>query len=182
MIKNIKYSCVILLAVSLISCATPYGKAGVFGGYAHGGYNDVRVNGNTATISFNANSFTQPDQVQRFMLYRAAAVTIENGYDYFVVVSSSTSRTNINLAVKKTFKPTSLTTSMMNSVYEVDQIQSYSTSPTNAGQCSNENTSPCTARSRTVVIKMFNGPVPNGIPRTYSALDVTAQYSPGTGN
>lgn len=166
------------LLASLTGCKSPYVKAGEVGGFQTSGYNNIMTNGNTAIVTYKADS-REPGLTRKYTLYRAAEVTIENGYDYFVVVSSSLSTTNVNLNTKTISKPMYPPTSVPNINAEEQKIKSYSESSTRATQCRNQDMSPCTARSTTMVIKMYKGQVPN-IPRAYSALDVIAQYSPAT--
>lgn len=64
------------------SSPTPYGPA--TDGY---GYSDQQIEQNRYRVSFAGNSATSRGTVENHLLYRAAQVTVENGYDYFTLVN-----------------------------------------------------------------------------------------------
>lgn len=80
----------ILVAAGLAACATPtpFEPAGS-GRY---GFADQRIEENRYRISFRGNSLTTREQVETALLLRAAEVTLENGYDHFIVVSDATEK------------------------------------------------------------------------------------------
>lgn len=73
----------------LVACATstPYGPAEQSGGY---GFSDQRIEENRYRITFRGNSSASRETVENFLLYRAAELTKEGGFDYFVLVESDT--------------------------------------------------------------------------------------------
>ncbi|MGE0741638.1 MAG: hypothetical protein AB7O98_09870 [Hyphomonadaceae bacterium] len=73
----------------LAACATatPYQSAGPAGAY---GFSEQRIESNRMRITFSGNSLTDRDTVETYLLYRAAEVTLENGFDYFVVAQRDT--------------------------------------------------------------------------------------------
>jgi hypothetical protein len=76
----------ILLAVGACTTSpTPY-RAAADGG----GYRDQQIESDRYRVSFTGNSATPLDRVQDYALYRAAELTVANGYDYFKVASRST--------------------------------------------------------------------------------------------
>lgn len=77
------------LALALGACATstPYGPASEGGGY---GFSDQRIEQNRFRITFRGNSLTERETVENSLLYRAAELTVDQGYDYFVVVENDT--------------------------------------------------------------------------------------------
>jgi hypothetical protein len=80
-----------LSAVCLLSsCATAYQPDGVSGGYA-----DRRLNDNTEQVSFRGNRFNSPEMLQSYLLRRCADVTLQNGYNYFVLVTPIESSANV---------------------------------------------------------------------------------------
>ena len=81
-------------ALVLSACATPYGKYGLTGGYT-----DSRIDENTFSISVDTNGFTNQQTTSMYGLYRAAELTVENGYDFFVVVSDSQNPTGMSMAM-----------------------------------------------------------------------------------
>lgn len=76
-----------LLAALLAGCAvaTPYQAADK--GY---GYSEQRIESNRYRVTFAGNSDTPKQTVETYLLYRAAELTLQSGYDYFVLVSDST--------------------------------------------------------------------------------------------
>lgn len=80
-------TCGLLLICTLLaltSCESPYIQNGFLGGYT-----DSRTSANTATITFRGNYFTSGYTAQTYALYRAAQITLEAGFDYFVVTNGN---------------------------------------------------------------------------------------------
>ena len=75
----------LVLAVAACATATPYQpvKNGV-------GYAEQRLESNRYKVTFSGNSSTTRQTVENYLLYRAAEVTLQNGYDYFVQADSNT--------------------------------------------------------------------------------------------
>jgi hypothetical protein len=71
--------------------ATTYHPATGHGFYREG-YSDQRIEANRYMVSFSGNSVTSRDTVERYLLYRAAELTLQNGYDYFRLVDRDTDR------------------------------------------------------------------------------------------
>ncbi len=61
---------------------TPYQALG-----ENGGYSEQQIENNRYSVKFTGNQSTPRDTVESYALYRAAEVTLENGHDYFKVVS-----------------------------------------------------------------------------------------------
>ena len=53
-------------------------------GFAQQGYSDRQIEENRFKVSFSGNSYTSRDTVERYLLYRAAELTLQRGYDYFI--------------------------------------------------------------------------------------------------
>ncbi|MGJ3232164.1 MAG: CC0125/CC1285 family lipoprotein [Oceanicaulis sp.] len=76
-------------AATLAACAagpTPYQSA-QSGAY---GYNEQAIESDRYLVSFNGNSLTDRETVETFLLYRAAELTLERGYDHFTMVRRDT--------------------------------------------------------------------------------------------
>jgi hypothetical protein len=79
---------------SLSGCTTtptpyqPYRAEGAGG--VHGGYSDQRLAPNRFLVRFHGNELASRERVETYLLYRAAELTIANGYDWFVVVDRHT--------------------------------------------------------------------------------------------
>ncbi len=76
-------------ALILAACAssTPYGPAQGARGY---GFSEQRIEEGRYRITFRGNSLTSRETVENSLLYRAAELTVELGYDYFIVVENDT--------------------------------------------------------------------------------------------
>lgn len=164
----------IIFSSLLTGCATVYAPAGNFAGFDYGGYSDTRVNGNTAIVRFSANYRTPMGRVTGYMLYRCAQVTVNNGFDYFVVTSTTNSPLNIDIDTEtsynhyQTYPP-----KMYNSYYQSTRIAGFDVSPTLAADDTSK------IKGSAAVIKMFNGK-PWGVPNAFSARDVLSHYGPST--
>ncbi|MFQ5562014.1 MAG: hypothetical protein ACE5FO_00440 [Parvularculaceae bacterium] len=79
----------IIAAAAVASCATstPYGPASGGRGY---GFSEQRIEQNRYRITFRGNSVTTRETVENYLLFRAAELTVQKGYDYFVVVEGDT--------------------------------------------------------------------------------------------
>jgi hypothetical protein len=84
----------VALAIAATGCTTtptpyqpyvPEAAAGV-----HGGYSEQRLAPDRFVVRFHGNEFTARDRVEGYLLYRAAQLTLENGYDSFAIVDRHT--------------------------------------------------------------------------------------------
>ena len=75
-------------AVTLAACGGPtlYQSAAP-GAY---GYDEQAIESDRFLVSFNGNSLTDRETVETFLLYRAAELTRERGYDHFIIVRRDT--------------------------------------------------------------------------------------------
>ena len=83
-----------VLGLVLAACAptpTPYQPYRPHSaGGIHGGYSEVRVAPDEVRVQFHGNSMTSRDRVEGYMLYRAAEVTLQSGFDWFIVADRHT--------------------------------------------------------------------------------------------
>lgn len=77
--------------IAVASCATPtpYQPA-VGAGQYRAGYSDQQIDSTHFQISFAGNSLTSRETVERYLLYRAAELTLQRGFDHFILVSRDT--------------------------------------------------------------------------------------------
>ena len=84
---------VALCIAALTGCttATPYQpyRAGDLSA-AHGGYSEQRLGADRFLVRFHGNELTSRERVEGYMLYRAAELTLQNGYDSFEIVERHT--------------------------------------------------------------------------------------------
>lgn len=83
------------VALGLAACATPtpYQPVGP-GKTASGGYSEQRVESNRFRVNFQGNSLTSRETVEGYLLYRAAELTVQNGYDWFAIVDRDTDKSS----------------------------------------------------------------------------------------
>jgi hypothetical protein len=72
------------LGAILTACETPtpYQPLNPAAAYA-GGYSEEKVNDDLWQVTFSGNSLTSRDTVERYLLYRAAELTVAQGDDWF---------------------------------------------------------------------------------------------------
>lgn len=80
---NSFFKIALLLGCSfLFGCATGYGPAGWTGGYK-----DNKIGRNSYSILFAGNAYITAEKAADFCLMRCAELSLENGYEYFIVTS-----------------------------------------------------------------------------------------------
>ena len=77
------------LALAACATSTPYTAADLNSGY---GFTDQKIEDDRYRITFRGNSSTSREAVETYLLLRAAELTLENGYDHFVVVEDDTDK------------------------------------------------------------------------------------------
>jgi hypothetical protein len=81
-----------VLSFLIVSCATPYQPKG-----SSGGYSNMGLGNDQFKISFKGNVYTDSDTVYDYFLRRCAEVTVEKGFDYFVLMDNNvSSETNVH--------------------------------------------------------------------------------------
>lgn len=76
-----------LLGLAACATATPYGPATREGGY---GFSEQQIEEDRFRVTFRGNSSTARETVENALLYRAAELTVQRGYDYFLVEENDT--------------------------------------------------------------------------------------------
>lgn len=82
---------VLLASATLLSAcvtATPYQPAQ--NEAARNGYSQTQIEDDRVRVSFDGNSQTKRETVETYLLYRAAELTTQKGYDYFILTDRST--------------------------------------------------------------------------------------------
>ena len=84
-LKTLRHFLVAASALTLVACATatPYQAASEPGGYD--GFSQQLIENDRARISFGGNSLTDRETVENYLLYRAAEVAVERGYETFTL-------------------------------------------------------------------------------------------------
>jgi len=83
----------LLLAASaavLAACATstPYQPASKPGGFD--GFSQTMIENDRARVTFGGNSLTERETVENYLLYRAAEIAVERGFDHFTLAERET--------------------------------------------------------------------------------------------
>lgn len=88
---NFKTTLLVGAAALLTACATatPYQAANTSG---YSGYSQTQIESNRFNVSFSGNSLTDRETVETYLLFRAAEIAVENGFDYFTVVEKETDK------------------------------------------------------------------------------------------
>ena len=84
-----KYIVPVIAACAVLGAcatATPYQQAT----NSNGGYENQQIESNRWAISFSGNSLTDRQTVETYLLYRAAELTKQNGFDNFQIVTRET--------------------------------------------------------------------------------------------
>ena len=79
------------LALAGCETATTYHPA-TGQGFNREGFSEQRIEADRFMVSFSGNSVTSRDTVERYLLYRAAELTVQNGYDWFQLADRNTER------------------------------------------------------------------------------------------
>jgi len=59
-------------------------------GFNRQGYSDRQIEPNRFLVSFAGNSVTERDTVERYLFFRSAELTLQQGFDYFVMADRDT--------------------------------------------------------------------------------------------
>lgn len=85
---------ILVLAMPLAGCVTtptpyqPYRSEGAGG--VHGGFSEEQLAPNRYRVRFHGNELTSREQVEKYLLYRSAELTVAQGYDWFLVAQRHT--------------------------------------------------------------------------------------------
>lgn len=87
------FALVVAGAVTLSACATPTPYRPITGqGSYRTGFFDEQIEANRFRVGFAGNSLTSRETVERYLLFRAAQLTLERGFDHFTLVDRDTER------------------------------------------------------------------------------------------
>lgn len=90
--KSVVIAAVLVLAASLAACATPTPYQPAIPGKTSDGYSERQIEPNRWQVMFTGNSYTSRDTVEGYLLYRAAQLTLQQGYDWFEMVDRHTEK------------------------------------------------------------------------------------------
>ncbi len=81
-----------LLLLSACETATPYQPITPAHAQASGGYSEQQIEGDRWRIDFAGNSLTSRQTVERYLLFRAAQLTLKQGCDWFETADRHTDK------------------------------------------------------------------------------------------
>ena len=150
----------VLGVIGISGCATVYKPYGLTGGYS-----DVQYDANTFRVEFRGNGYTPRETVEAYLLYRCAELTVQAGYDYFVMFDADTEalQRSVPLPGAYTATTTGYATSYGNRTYG---------SATTTGTYYPGVTMKETRYRRTTLVKAFKGLKPADHPDVYDAREV----------
>jgi hypothetical protein len=90
----------------LAGCATETAYRPATGtGFARVGYSDHQVEANRFEVTFSGNSYTSRETVEKYLLYRAAELTVQQGGDYFIMADRNTDHSSRTYTTPGGFGP-----------------------------------------------------------------------------
>jgi hypothetical protein len=104
-------------------CATAYQPHGLTGGYT-----GRQIDDNTVYVTFRGNGFTPEETVHTYLLRRCAEITLQHGFNYFVIVRPNVSdegNTNIYGAKINNKYMETVTVKMFKGAKPTDSLDAY---------------------------------------------------------
>jgi len=91
--KSLALAAAFALAASLAACETPTPyQPNIPGQATSGGYSQTQIESNRWRVTFSGNSVTSRDTVEGYLLFRAAELTVQQGFDWFTIMDRHTDR------------------------------------------------------------------------------------------
>jgi len=92
--KRASHIAIAVALLALTSCATPtpYQPLGSGDSRASGGYSDQQLSADRYRVTFVGNTLTSRQTVENYLLFRAAELTLQEGYTSFTIVDRATDR------------------------------------------------------------------------------------------
>jgi hypothetical protein len=88
--KRLMFAVAATAALSLSACATPTLYQPATKANSGQGYTEQQIETGRWRVSFSGNSVTSRQTVESYMLFRAAELTVQNGFDWFETVDRAT--------------------------------------------------------------------------------------------
>ena len=93
--------------------------------FSYRGFTDSRIDENTFSISVDTNALTSQQTTSMHALFRAAELTVENGFDYFVIASDAHNSTSMALAMPGGSTSNTTINTYGSTAYETNSIGSH---------------------------------------------------------
>jgi len=151
----------ITIALGALACATPYQPQGFTGGFS-----EARLDANTVRVSFRGNGYTQRERVENFLHYRCAELTLDSGFDYFIIVDATGDSRQGAYTTSGYYSGSTSVSTYGNNTYAHSQ-----------GTYTPGQTYTWTKHGASAVIKMFNGEKPDDL-HAYKASEAVQYMAP----
>jgi len=91
--KSVAFAVALAVSAGLAACATPTPYQPIVrSGSASGGFSELRLEPNRFRVNFAGNSLTSRETVEGYLLFRAAELTVQSGFDWFAIVDRDTDK------------------------------------------------------------------------------------------
>ena len=147
----------------LTSCATPYQPKSFTGGFS-----EIQLDQNTVRVTFNGNAKTPRETVETYMLYRCAEVTLEYGFDYFILLDNVTDVQHGAIVSPGTYQSST----------NVSAIGPNYATATTTGTYTPGTVTPYQKFGTTATINLFKGVKPTNLLNAYSAQELKGYLEP----
>ncbi len=164
---------VIIFALILISgCATGYHRQGWTGGYS-----ESQLQKDVFKVSFKGNAFVSKEKAQDYLFLRCAEVTIDNGFDYFIILDEDDYENIGSYTTPTHIKSQSTTTGNVNysgNIYgnSIYGTGTYSGQTRGRATVTGGQTLNFSKPRSTCVIKCFKGQKPEDLPSAFVAYEL----------
>ena len=74
------------ILIFVVSCATPYKPLSITGGFS-----EVKIQEGMYKVYFKGNAYIGEERIRNYTLYRCAEITLENHYQYFIILEDNIS-------------------------------------------------------------------------------------------
>lgn len=158
-----RMSIVMAGVLGLAACGTPTPYQPALDGH---GYAEQAIEDDRYRVSFSGNTLTPRETAENYMLYRAAEVTLQRGYDHFIVVDSAIERSTTFVSTTTGFGG-------------VSGFHSFRRGhPFGFGGFATTTSRPRSSYEATANIVMRSGDKPSDDPDAYDARDVVEKLAP----
>ncbi len=161
-----------LTVLMLAGCATPYQQGGFRGGVVA-----TPIAGDMYRVSARGNGFTDPARIEDFVLLRAAETALDQGFDYFIVLSQEDRTRNLQFTT-----PGSATTqtNMYGSAYTMGNSTYGSMQGSSTTTYSPPTTQNVIKPGSDVMIQLLREPAPGAFPAAEIIANIGPRYGLGS--
>jgi hypothetical protein len=141
---------IILFAALLQGCATSY----IANGFS-GGYSETQLDENVFKVTFRGNGYTRRERAADFTLLRSAELTLEHGYQYFMLVNANSSTSQSSYTTPTVSNTTASVYGSGNYAYGNASTTTYGGQTYNISKPSSSNTIVCFKKNPNQVLAIM---------------------------